>query len=428
MKKKFTKRLLVILSGLVTVVCGSAILLRSCNSNDRATVPTETPTPFPIASSTPETIPQPTTSNTQPTQVPISPPPEISSGSKLKLVNEPTAVPSWFKEKSLAMPNRNPAKWGELIAYTPTQAPQFIPDPQLQLVIYDIIKAVKSKSLTTNNLSITLIDANTKKFAGYQQEAPRFPASIAKMFWLTVLHGQIQHGMWSNPSAFDPFITKMMKESDNDSSSFIIDRMTDTHSSKADLNPQEFQAWLDKRKLYINYFFHQAGYQSINLTQKTYPIPYLDLQEPKGNELQVRLEPTNPAKKPIRNQVSTMDAARLMYEICHSKQALSVQLSTRMCGFLKKDINPKSWKSIKKEDFNPIETFFGQSLSYKNTELFSKAGWTPNARQEVAMIRMLDRKQEYILAVFAEDSKYGNNKEIFPEISKLVYQKLHKDK
>lgn len=430
MKKKFRNRLLVILTGLLTVTLGGAILLRSCNSSsDRGTNTIPTPSSIPDSTQSPATVPQPTISISPSTQVSPSPQTEdISSGSLLKLSNQPAPIPSWFNQKSLGIPSRNQSKWGQLISYTPTQPPQFIQDPELQSVVEDILKLVTSKSLSTKNLSIALIDAKTNKFAGYQAEAPHFPASVAKMFWLVALHGQIQKGMWNNPKAFDPFITKMMKESDNDSSSFIIDRISDTQSSQVNLNTEEYQTWITKRKFYINSYFNQAGYQSINVTQKTYPIPYLNLQEPKGNELQVRVDPNNPAKKPIRNQVSTIDAARLMYEICHSKQAVSEKLSERMCGFLKRDINPKSWKSIKKEDFNPIETFFGESLSAKNTEFFSKAGWTPNSRQEVAMIQMLDRQKEYILAVFAEDPQYGKDKNIFPEISKLTYQKLHSKK
>jgi Beta-lactamase enzyme family len=424
-KLKIRKKFIFILAGLISVLSG-AILLRSCNSNDRSTVPNPNPLPTPSSSVSPSASPQPTASVSSSPPIAASPQTgEISSGSNLKLANLPVPVPSWFKQQSLPLPTRNSSRWGQPIAYSPTQAPQFIPDPQLQSVVDDILKLVKSKSLSTKNLSIVLIDASTNKFGGYNHDKPQFPASVAKIFWLAALEGQIQNGMWNHAESFKPFINKMMKESDNDSSSVIIDMMTDTQTSKVNLNDRDYQNWLLKRKIYINSFFQQAGYQSINVTQKTYPIPYLELQEPKGNELQVRLEPTNPAPKPIRNQVSAIDAARLIYEICHSQQAVSPESSKRMCGLLKKDIKPKSWQSIKKEDFNPIETFFGEPLSFKNTELFSKAGWTPNARKEVAMIRMLDRQKEYILAVFVEDPKYGNNKTIFPEISKLVYRKMH---
>lgn len=420
------KRLLFALGGVMSIVVGG-VLLRSCNfSSDRGNNSIPHPSPDPIRSAT---VSQPTISVSPPNQVsPSLQTGDVSSNSSVKLLNQPTAVPDWFKQQSLAMPSRNQAKWGQSISYKPKQPPQFVKDPQLQSVVEDILKLVRNKSLPTKNLSIVLVDASTNKFAGYQQEIPHFPASVAKMFWLVALHGQINQEMWNNSKAFDPFITKMMQESDNNSSSFIIDLMTDAHSSKANLNTEEFQTWIAKRKFYINSYFQQAGYQSVNVTQKTYPIPYLNLQEPKGNELQVRLDPNNPAKKPIRNQVSTIDAARLMYEVCHSKQSVNQQFSERMCGFLKRDINPKSWKSIKKEDFNPIETFFGESLPSKNTDFFSKAGWTSNSRQEVAMIRMLDRQKEYILAIFAEDPQYAKSKNIFPEISKLAYQKLHSKK
>jgi hypothetical protein len=399
--KRRKRRLLFILTGILALTFGGVMLLRSCTSGKQGTISSHVKSP-----------------------ATVSPP------MTLKLSNKEVPVPNWVTQKSLAIPIRNHSKWGELISYSPRQPPQFVQDPQLQSVVDDIIeKLVTSKSLPAQNLSIALIDANTNNFAGYNHEVPHFPASVAKMFWMVVLYGQINHGMWQNPDAFEPFISKMMKESDNDSSSFIIDQITDTQSSMVDLSSDKLETWALKRKFYINLFFEKAGYQKINLTQKTYPIPYLNFPEPaKGSELQIRSNSIDPSK-PIRNQISAMDAARLMYDICYLKEAVSTKFSQRMCDLLKKDINPKSWKSIKKEDFNPIESFLGQSLSDKNTDFFSKAGWTPNSgRQEVSMIRMRDLKKEYILAVFAEDPKFGKDKNIFPKISDLLYKKLHKNK
>jgi Beta-lactamase enzyme family len=399
-RKRRRRRLLFILTGMLALTFGGVMLLRSCTSGKQETISS------PVQSSA--TVSPPTT--------------------MLKLSNEEVPAPNWVTQKSLDTPIRNQSKWGELISYSPRQPPQFVKDPQLQSIIEDIRKLVTSKSLSTENLSIALIDANTNKFGGHKHQESHFPASVAKMFWMVVLYGQINNGMWQNPDAFEPFISKMMKESDNDSSSYIIDSITDTQSSQADLTSEKFKLWVLKRESYINSFFEKAGYPNMNLTQKTYPIPYLKLQEPKGNELQIRLNPTEPAK-PIRNRISAMDAARLMYEICYRKEAVSTEFSQRMCDLLKKDLNPNSWKSIKKEDFNPIEGFLGQSLPYKNTEFFSKAGWTPNSgRQEVSMIRMRDPKKEYILAVFAEDPKFGKDNNIFPKISELIYKKLHKNK
>jgi Beta-lactamase enzyme family len=423
MKKK-KKGLLSISSRAALLTVFGIIPLSSCGSSDRGSTPEITPN---VSQSSPIATPLTSPSISPTVQVPAaiqSPSPNILNSSVFKLSNEPVPAPKWLKEKSLTTPVRNQSKWGQPLSYFPKEPPKFIRDKKLALIVEDILKLLASKSFSTKNISITIVDANTKEFADYQAETPHFPASVAKMFWLAALQGQVHNGMWNNPDTFTPFITKMMKESDNDSSSFIIDQITDTQTSKTNVSPEQLKAWLAKREFYTNSFFEQAGYRNINLTQKTYPIPYLDLTEPKGNELQVR----GASQVPIRNRITAMDAARLMYEICYTKQSIDPTLSEKMCGFLKKDIDPKSWKSIKKEDFNPIETFFGESLSYKTTEFYSKAGWTPKSRQEVAMIRMKDRKKDYILVVFADDQKYGNDKTIFPAISKLVDQSLRKSK
>jgi hypothetical protein len=428
-KLKIEKRFPFIVAGLVALLLGGVVLLRSRSSSQDPAIISNNPSPSSSLPPTPRFSSTPSPLSTSQPSVTTTPSP-LAGETTLKLSNQTIPVPAWFNQLSLPLPTRNPSKWG-LLSYSSPQLPQFIRDPQLQSVVDSILELVKSKSLSKNNLSISLIDTSNNKFAGYRDDVPQFPASVAKMFWLVALEGQIQNGMWNHANSFTPFITKMMKESDNDSSSFIIDMMTDTHSDKNNLKEQEFQTLLLKRKFYINSFFNNAGYHDIDIIQKTYPIPYLELQEPKGSELQIRLQPANPAPKPIRNRVSTIDAAKLMYQICHSQQAITPESSKRMCALLKKDINPKSWKSIKKEDFNPIETFFGEFISIENSksiELFSKAGWTPNSRKEVAMIRMRNRQKSYILAVFAEDPKYGKDKTIFPEISRLVYRKMHDPK
>jgi beta-lactamase class A len=128
-------------------------------------------------------------------------------------------------------------------------------------------------------------------------------------------------------------------------------------------------------------------------------------------------------KKPIRNQISTKQAARLMYEIV-TNQAISPKYSQEMLTWLVRDLKSKEWQKIDpKEAFNPVINFFGESLP-PNVYLVSKAGLTSNTRQEVAFVRTSDGKTAYILAIFAEDSSYVQNEKIFPKMSRLVFDRL----
>ncbi|WP_232224231.1 serine hydrolase [Mastigocladopsis repens] len=265
-------------------------------------------------------------------------------------------------------------------------------------------------------LSITLIDAKTGETAGYQQDIPRYPASVVKMFWMVVLYAQIESGLWKNEKDFAPYLAKMLKESDNGSASFILDQVTGT-SSKPKLKSEKFQIWKNKRQQ-VNRFFQQAGYNNISIIQKTFPIYYINLPEPEGNESQLLGNSRN------WNRITTKHAARLLYEICYAKQAVSLQASKKMCGWLKRDLNPKVWQPADSYDFNPVRTFFGKSLPHTRVQLHSKAGWTSVSRTEAAMVVTENSKGTYILATFAQDSAYADDVEIFPKMSRLVYKRM----
>jgi hypothetical protein len=216
-------------------------------------------------------------------------------------------------------------------------------------------------------------------------------------------------------------LSKMMKQSDNEAASRIIDRITDTKSG-SELKGKQYQDWLYQRT-WINRFFQKANYQDINVSQKAFPIPSEKMYEPQGRELQIR---GGNSTNPIRNKISTQQAARLMYEIV-TKRALSQEYSQYMMTWLDrtKELRSGSWKNIDPNFyFNPIKGFLGEYFSTisQPVSFASKAGWTSQTRQEVAYIS--DGKNTYILAIFAESPDYAQNWKIFPEMSKLVYQKM----
>jgi hypothetical protein len=91
----------------------------------------------------------------------------------------------------------------------------------------------------------------------------------------------------------------------------------------------------------------------------------------------------------------------------------------------KVELNSHTNLIAKADDFNPIQSFFWESLPSKNVKFYSKAGWVPTlTRAEVCLVKILDRNKSYVLAVFAEDPAFDKDKIIFPEISKLVYNEM----
>lgn len=335
---------------------------------------------------------------------------------KFKSLTPPPPVPDWAVAKSLPIPSRQPEKQDSEVVYNLKKPPNFKHSQQLQAIVNDMVELATDQSLPKKPLSITLIDAKTSETAGYQQDTPRYPASVIKMFWMVVLYAQIEKGIWKNEKDFAPYLAKMIKESDNEAASFILDEVTGTRS-EPELKSEKFKLWKNKRQQ-VNRFFRQAGYKNISVIQKTFPIDYINLPEPEGSESQLLGNSQN------WNRITTQHAARLLYEICYAGQAVSVQASKKMCGWLKRDLNPKAWRSPDSYDFNPVRTFFGESLPHTRVRLHSKAGWTSISRAEAAMVATENNKASYILAIFAPDSAYADEVEIFPKMSRLVYNRM----
>jgi beta-lactamase class A len=367
----------------------------------------------------------PSTKKTQNTTT--SPAPVVSQPNNIT----PTPLPSPTATVSptvvatpIATPSPNPA----IATNNPPTAYQIIgkttlkPSTKLQKIVDRVVNYSANKKLSTSALSITLIDTKTGEEADYNGSIERYPASVVKLFWLVAIYQKISTKE-ADESALKNAIDRMMRESDNNGASQIVDTLTKTKSTNVDLSATELSAKRQQRQT-LNDFFRQSGYsEQLNVSQKTFPIPLEKMEEPRGFDRQLR---GSDPQKPTRNKLTTNDAARLMYEIATAR-SISVPSSQKMQKLLARNLNPKSWQQIPADDFNPVAGFFGEGLSVSQTEkLLSKAGWTPLARQEVAFISSKDRKTEYILAVFGDDASYGKNKQVFPEISNLVYRAMQK--
>ncbi|MBW4533123.1 MAG: class A beta-lactamase-related serine hydrolase [Pleurocapsa minor HA4230-MV1] len=304
------------------------------------------------------------------------------------------------------------------LVYNVKVNPNIRQSQDLQKIVDRVINLASKKGLPTTSLSVTLIDLKTGEEASYQQEKPRYPASVVKLYWLVMLQAQLQEKNLIEDEQLSLDLHKMMKKSDNEAASRILDRISDTQSG-SNLNTKELELWLNKRKQ-TNRFFIDAGYEDLNISQKTFPIPYLKLYSPQGRELQMRENKDNP----IRNKITTKQTSRLMYEIV-KRQAVSSDKSSKMLNLLAIDATTRIKSRVDKDPniFNNVRGFFSQSLP-DDIYFAAKAGWTSESRGETAYIATADQKTEYILTIFAEDRSYAHDWNIFPEMSRLVFNDM----
>ncbi|MFB8796388.1 MAG: serine hydrolase [Microcoleus sp.] len=336
----------------------------------------------------------------------------------------PTEPPVISPQETIAPPttetsaNLVAAQEDRTFTYNIKTPPNPIYSQELQQIVNEAANIATTKELPVETLSISLIDVSNSQnhtFAGYQNQTLRFPASVAKFFWMAAFYSALEKGIITQKeSAFTSDLEQMIRFSNNDAASRILDTITDTKSG-GQLTGTELETWLTKRRQ-INQFFQSAGYTNIMLSTKNYPIHYLRQEQPAGRDLQLKGDPS----QPMRNQVTTDQAARLIYEI-YTRQAVSSIASRKMAYLLTRDLDPKAWK---KDPTNPIKGFLGESLP-SNIYFGSKVGYTSKSRSEAAFVRTLDDKAIYILVVFADDPAYAKDETIFPAISRYVFDRLN---
>lgn len=301
--------------------------------------------------------------------------------------------------------------------YNVASLPTWSTSDRLERIIAEITQQAEAQGLPSQAMSVVLMDLNQGAIASHQARSLQYPASVAKLFWMTALFGQFNQGLL-NEADFQNDLPAMISRSDNNATSRIIDEMTRTQFQKQGSN-EDYQAWLTKREQ-LNLFFNEAGYQDLNITQKTYPITDIEIFEPQGFDLEMRQNPVD-ANQPIRNQLSAWHAARLMSEIA-TQQAITPQASQKMLQLLQRDLS-QDWSTATIDYFNPVENFFGSGLP-PETRFYSKAGWTSQGRHEVAFIATPDGNTQYIFCIFADNEAYASNTTFFPEIAQFVHDKM----
>jgi beta-lactamase class A len=314
------------------------------------------------------------------------------------------------------------------LIYNQTIPPRFKPDKKLQNIVDNIIAIAKQRGLKTDKLSISLVDLNSNKsdcctYASFADNHPRYPASVVKLFWMVILFGQYEANQLKPGTISEKTLIDLIQDSDNEAGSLILDTMTNTESGSA-LPLETIKAWRAKRDS-VNLFFEKAGYTNINISQKTFPIPYLKMNLPTGRDKQLRdkdLKLREQEINPIRNYLTTYSVARLLYEI-DSNQSISSFYNNEMKKLLKRDLNQAAWKN---KPFNAIEGFLGEGLP-PDTNFYSKMGWTFSNRNDAAIIVNPDGKAHYILVIFGDDKSFYEDKKFLPKVSELVYQQMTKD-
>jgi beta-lactamase class A len=275
--------------------------------------------------------------------------------------------------------------------------------PVLQKIVDETVAAVldefTSNGLQAQELALTLVDLTegfTPVGADHRGDAPVYPASLIKLFYLAAAHHQMEKGRLADTSELQRALTEMIVDSGNDATGYVVDLLTGT-TSGPELPAAELAAWYEKRNT-VNRYFHSHGYAEILANFKTWH------EGPYGRDRQALAQ-----FQPAGNCVTANATARLLTEMV-SGRCVSAERSARMLALLQRDVSP-----LATADYQTRE-FIGKVLP-PTAKLWSKAGYMSRVRHDAAVVSFANGRK-IVLVILTE--KHSDQPLIIQEIARRI--------
>jgi hypothetical protein len=198
-----------------------------------------------------------------------------------------------------------------------------------------------------------------------------YPASIVKLFYLVAIQEWLEKGMTKASIELERAMQDMIVDSSNDATSLVVDVLSGT-TSGPELPEGPFATWKQQRNI-VNRYFQSLGWPelaNINVNQK----PWCD--GPYGRERAFVGEMYD-----NRNMLTTNATARLLHSLVGGV-AVSPSRSQLALDLLERDLALGMVVPPGDEE-NQVNGFLGAGLP-AGTRLWSKAGWTSQARHDAA--------------------------------------------
>lgn len=247
--------------------------------------------------------------------------------------------------------------------------------PDLDQICRDAFVATKAKlaaeKLTIDDVSMTIMAAQpdgTWRSGGFEEDQAMYPASVVKLFWLAYAHHVVKS--WSTEDL--RAARDMIVDSNNDATGHIVNLATSA-SPGPELGGREYEDWTRKR-LSANAWFKGLGYEGINVLNRTYN------EGPYGREAQL-------IKDHGRNALTTKATARLMAAFADDR--VDSKSIARWMPWLKRDMKDGQFGE-----------FLG-AIMPKDTQHWSKAGWTSEVRHDVSFDIFPDGRR-FVFCIFTK--------------------------
>ena len=254
--------------------------------------------------------------------------------------------------------------------------------------------------MKADDLAISVVDLtnpSTISRGDYHGDAPFYPASVIKVFFMADVFATRRRTV--------PDVERALKEmivaSDNDATAYIVDVLAGT-TSGVSLEGRALRRYIDKRRE-INRRFQKLGYAD-NVSAMMKPWSF----GPYGVDKQVLGE-----NRVNRNKLTANATASLLLWIARGRAPSAAAMMT----LLERPLSPP------RADENQISGFIGEGLPAE-AKLWSKAGWTSEVRHDAAYIE-LPGGRKLVLVIFTRGGEGPEgDKTLIPAITRNVLAEL----
>ncbi len=247
--------------------------------------------------------------------------------------------------------------------------------------------------LKADDLAISMVDVNTLTRADYHGEAPMYPASVIKLFFMADVYQTHKEKVGD----VDRALREMIIVSDNDATAYLVDILANTVPGPP-LQGRALRRYIDRRRN-INRRFESLGYTNVSAMMKPWSFgPY-------GVDLQVLGE-----NRVNRNKLSANATASLLLSIVR-RRATGAEA---MMSLLARPLAPV------REEENQVKEFIGEALP-TTAKLWSKAGWTSEVRHDAAYVEMPDGRK-FVLVIFTRG--IADDVTLIPAVTRNVLNAL----
>jgi len=273
------------------------------------------------------------------------------------------------------------------------------PDPsiatRLRMAAEATLKAYPT--LKAEDLAITLVDVtrpDAPARGDYQGDAPFYPASVIKLFFLADVFASHKNGVGD----MDRALKEMIGVSDNDAAAYVVDILANTVPGPP-LEGRALRRYVERRRD-INRRFQRIGYgDSVSAMMKPWSFA------PYGVDRQVL-----GTDRENRNKLTANATAALMLWIARGRAPGSAQ----MMALLERPLAPA------RDEENQVKEFIGEALP-AGARLWSKAGWTSEVRHDAAYVE-LPGGRKMVLVIFTRGP--ADDVTLIPAITRNVLAEL----